>query len=421
MRRRRPHPGRAHVPLPGSPQGGPRVRVRPWRAALQDVVHRRRLLGLLQVQARRVQAHEEVGVRHVSPSPSRRGRGRLAAAAAAVPVAAAVASAWPTPRPRHTNPNRPPHDSVARLALARLEQGREAAARAEAEAAAAVVDEFEREWRQYCECDGAAALSTFECYMRSEGGCGQLPICPSCPGTGQLFLKPSAAGRTGMWWGCSNFKNGCRFTRTYKPHAVEPAKHNKGGGGGGGSGGGGALTEAQKQRAAAKKAAAVARRAEKAASTAAAAWVVDSSQVTVASQKPASRTDSPSPDTDDWAESLVDAFPVRRLDDSFGAVGPPLAPRREPQMAERPPRKRIRDEVEAGDEDTAGANGSSAAVAKKKKKKKPAVEAAPAAPPPLCLECFGCLGVVCGTCAGEKENAPATGPAVRVWSPGHWD
>ena len=74
------------------------------------------------------------------------------------------------------------------------------------------------EWRESCRCGGAKALNTFACYMymQSEGGCGQLPTSPEECG-GVLFLHDSKYG-DGKWWGCSGYKNGCRFTANYVDH-----------------------------------------------------------------------------------------------------------------------------------------------------------------------------------------------------------
>jgi hypothetical protein len=123
-------------------------------------------------------------------------------------------------------------------------------------------------------CDGARGLSTFQCHMRSEGGCGCLPTCPQCK-HGELFLRGESSSfaflrartqavlsltrhlillhylapfpranpnllcramckltrsdllavliladskfNNGKWWGCSNFSLGCKYRATYRP------------------------------------------------------------------------------------------------------------------------------------------------------------------------------------------------------------
>eukprot|EP00035_Acanthoeca_spectabilis_P030930 m.11681 g.11681 ORF g.11681 m.11681 type:complete len:277 (-) comp4468_c0_seq2:53-883(-) len=55
--------------------------------------------------------------------------------------------------------------------------------------------------------------------MKSEGGCGMLPPCPGCAGEGVLFLRASKFG-DGKWWGCSDWKYGCKFRVNYKPQGA---------------------------------------------------------------------------------------------------------------------------------------------------------------------------------------------------------
>lgn len=109
---------------------------------------------------------------------------------------------------RSTRPFGPPHD---RQAAIQLEQIHWAQARKRAQEAR-IVDVHEQEWRAMCMCNGAENLNTFECYARSEGGCGFLPICPDCGCA--LFLKN---GRTGCHWECQQAKKNkkCRYTKQY--------------------------------------------------------------------------------------------------------------------------------------------------------------------------------------------------------------
>lgn len=89
---------------------------------------------------------------------------------------------------KNTMPYGSPHDRAAAAAYAetRLVQAR--AMQAQQQRLSSIVDPHEKEWVDMCRCDGARALSTFECHMRSEGGCGMLPSCPRCR-MGQLFLR----------------------------------------------------------------------------------------------------------------------------------------------------------------------------------------------------------------------------------------
>ncbi|KAL7531289.1 hypothetical protein ACHAWF_003705 [Thalassiosira exigua] len=110
-----------------------------------------------------------------------------------------------------------PHDAEAARQLAAIKQRSMQQKKREMEEWSRMADPFEQDWRSNCHCGGAKHLDTFECFMRSEGGCGFLPICPQGCG-GQLFLHQSKYG-TGRWWGCSNFKKGlCKFRRNYMEH-----------------------------------------------------------------------------------------------------------------------------------------------------------------------------------------------------------
>lgn len=110
-----------------------------------------------------------------------------------------------------------PHDAEAARKLADIKQSSMRRAMKVAEEQARIRDPFELDWRSVCRCDGAKSRDTFECFMRSNGGCGMLPICPKGCG-GQLFLHASKYGK-GRWWGCSNYKNGmCQFKKDYIEH-----------------------------------------------------------------------------------------------------------------------------------------------------------------------------------------------------------
>ena len=99
-----------------------------------------------------------------------------------------------------------PYDRDAAIQLAQLQQSMNRRKNREREEWLRIQDKYEAEWRSVCRCDGAKDLSTLECYMQSNGGCGQLPLCPEGCG-GQLFLHQSRYGNGGgKWWGCSNFK-----------------------------------------------------------------------------------------------------------------------------------------------------------------------------------------------------------------------
>ena len=87
-------------------------------------------------------------------------------------------------------------------------------AKREREELSHIADPIEADWRLVCRCDGAKVVDTFECFMRSNGGCGKLHICLKGCG-GALFLHESKYGG-GRWWGCSNYKNGkCKFHANY--------------------------------------------------------------------------------------------------------------------------------------------------------------------------------------------------------------
>jgi ssDNA-binding Zn-finger/Zn-ribbon topoisomerase 1 len=113
-----------------------------------------------------------------------------------------------------------PYDREAANELAQLQQSIRRRKSREREEWLRIKDEYEKEWRSVCRCDGAKDLSTLECYMQSNGGCGQLPLCPEGCG-GQLFLHQSRYGNGGgKWWGCSNYKSGiCKFRSTYVEHS----------------------------------------------------------------------------------------------------------------------------------------------------------------------------------------------------------
>lgn len=85
-----------------------------------------------------------------------------------------------------------PHDRDAAEAFeeTRLLQAR--AMQAQQQRLSSIVDPHEKEWVDMCRCDGARELSTYECHMQSEGGCGMLPSCPRCR-MGQLFLRSEAS------------------------------------------------------------------------------------------------------------------------------------------------------------------------------------------------------------------------------------
>jgi ssDNA-binding Zn-finger/Zn-ribbon topoisomerase 1 len=124
---------------------------------------------------------------------------------------------------KHTLPFGFPHDRAATQALERLRDERRKVTEEAERKAALIVDVHEREWLSECRCEGAENLDTFECYVRSEGGCGMLPVCPRC-GRGYLFLKN---GRNGRYWQCQMYRSGdCNFTESYRPHRspVEPKK-----------------------------------------------------------------------------------------------------------------------------------------------------------------------------------------------------
>ena len=92
-----------------------------------------------------------------------------------------------------------------------------------------IQDPFEAQWRRSCCCGGAKRLNSFDCYMKSEGGCGSLPLCPNhetCGGV--LFLKqssrydydPNGGLPEQLYWGCSSsYKKKCKFsTKSYIEH-----------------------------------------------------------------------------------------------------------------------------------------------------------------------------------------------------------
>jgi ssDNA-binding Zn-finger/Zn-ribbon topoisomerase 1 len=107
-----------------------------------------------------------------------------------------------------TCPFGPPHD---RQAAQQLEQLR-AYEKRQLEEEALIVDVHEQEWRSSCTCGAAKSLDTFECYMRTQGGCGCLPICPACGEA--LFLKQ---GINGKYWKCRIPKPLCGYSKTYEP------------------------------------------------------------------------------------------------------------------------------------------------------------------------------------------------------------
>jgi ssDNA-binding Zn-finger/Zn-ribbon topoisomerase 1 len=101
----------------------------------------------------------------------------------------------------------PPHDQQAAQQLERLHSDE----KRQLEEAVLIVDIHELEWLSACTCGAAKSLNTFECYMRSEGGCGNLPICPACGEA--LFLKQ---GINGKCWKCQR-KPVCQYAKTYEP------------------------------------------------------------------------------------------------------------------------------------------------------------------------------------------------------------
>ena len=64
-------------------------------------------------------------------------------------------------------------------------------AKREREELSHIADPIEADWRLVCQCDGAKVVDTFECFMRSNGGCGKLHICPKGCGGALFFTNPS--------------------------------------------------------------------------------------------------------------------------------------------------------------------------------------------------------------------------------------
>lgn len=107
----------------------------------------------------------------------------------------------------------PPHDSHARKELMYLEEEERAKEELKKSQKEGVRDQHEIQWLMECICGGAKNLNSRECFMKSEGGCGRLPLCPRACG-GMLELR----GEERKWWSCSNRSAGCYFTKKYLPH-----------------------------------------------------------------------------------------------------------------------------------------------------------------------------------------------------------
>lgn len=107
----------------------------------------------------------------------------------------------------------PPHDSHARKELMYLEEEERAKEELKKSEKEGVRDQHEIQWLMECICGGAKHLNSRECFMKSEGGCGRLPLCPRACG-GMLELR----GEERKWWSCSNRSAGCYFTKKYLPH-----------------------------------------------------------------------------------------------------------------------------------------------------------------------------------------------------------
>lgn len=107
----------------------------------------------------------------------------------------------------------PPHDSHARKELMYLEEELRAKEELKKSQKEGVRDQHEIQWLMECICGGAKNLNSRECFMKSEGGCGRLPLCPRACG-GMLELR----GEERKWWSCSNRSAGCYFTKKYLPH-----------------------------------------------------------------------------------------------------------------------------------------------------------------------------------------------------------
>jgi ssDNA-binding Zn-finger/Zn-ribbon topoisomerase 1 len=112
----------------------------------------------------------------------------------------------------------PPHDQQAAQQLERLHSDE----KRQLEEAELIADIHELEWLSSCTCGAAKSLNTFECYMRSEGGCGNLPICPACGEA--LFLEQ---GINGKYWKCRSPKPLCDYSKSYEPPRSQQEQHAK--------------------------------------------------------------------------------------------------------------------------------------------------------------------------------------------------
>lgn len=107
----------------------------------------------------------------------------------------------------------PPHDSHARKELMYLQEEERAKEELKKSQEEGVRDQYEIQWLMECICGGAKNLNSRECFLKSEGGCGRLPLCPRACG-GMLELR----GEDRKWWSCSNRSTDCYFTKKYLPH-----------------------------------------------------------------------------------------------------------------------------------------------------------------------------------------------------------
>jgi len=111
---------------------------------------------------------------------------------------------------KNTIPYGPPHDRAASINLGEIREQEEV----EKNEMKHVIDEHEKEWLDYCQCDGAKRLNSLRCFLKKSGGCGFLPIC-RCGGN--LFLKerkPFGSQGSSRYWKCSR----CKYIGSYKPH-----------------------------------------------------------------------------------------------------------------------------------------------------------------------------------------------------------
>lgn len=72
-----------------------------------------------------------------------------------------------------------PHDAGARQELDEMQKQRQRQAEQGEREWDCITDDYEKDWRNYCQCGGAKELDTYQCYMRGNGGCGFLPNCPT--------------------------------------------------------------------------------------------------------------------------------------------------------------------------------------------------------------------------------------------------